>query len=79
MSAEAMVVTAAYIAGVFIVFFLSNLLFDLDEDGKKTAATISLIWPVSLSILAVTGIFIMIADSAEEIKDKRKQKEWGEK
>lgn len=59
-----------YILGIFGSFFLIHLFDICDEDNDPVTIWIAVVWPLSIPIFLICGVFVWLADKAKEIRTK---------
>lgn len=61
--------TAVYVAGVFLAFFIINLIDDdFNEDGGFIVVA-SFVWPVTLAVTPIVFIFVGILTGAKKCRE----------
>lgn len=64
-----------YILGIFGSFFLGHLFDIFNEDNDRLMIWIAVIWPLSVPIFFICAIFFYLAEKAEELRIKMREKE----
>ena len=64
-----------YIVGIFGTFFLMNLILGQSDDGVQVAICLSLVWPVSLTLVIVTAAFVLLKEASDKLRTKMKSKQ----
>lgn len=63
-----------YVIGIFGTFFLMNLILGQSDDDVQVAICLSLVWPVSLTLVIVTAAFVLLKEASDKLRTKIRSK-----
>ena len=64
------IITAAYLASVFVFFFIANIVCTLAYWDTGYLVILSFVWPVALVIVSIILIFSGLETASDYIADK---------
>ena len=64
------IITAVYLASVFVFFFIANIVCTLADFDKDLLVLLSFIWPVTIVCVAFLLVFFLIETASDYIADK---------
>lgn len=64
------IITAAYLASVFVFFFIANIVCTLADFDKDLLILYSFVWPITIVCTAFLLVFFLIETASDYIADK---------
>lgn len=64
------IIIAAYLASMFVFFFIANIVCTLADFDKELLILYSFVWPITIVCMAFLLVFFLIETASDYIADK---------